>query len=154
LRDLFIQSCLRDKGFVVELIEHDDDALVITGDWETQQEAFYEALFACEAEAVDAGLALPRREPTEEELSELYHLYRWTYDCLLENGYPAEQPPSEAEWVESGGRSWHPYSALPYTHMVFAPNTDPPQSIIEEARRIEEMCPDQPDEIRARMTDG
>lgn len=151
-RSLFIEACLRDKGFMAHIIEH-DDATVMQVDYGTQEEAFRQALGACEAEALDAGLAFPRREPTAEELHELYHLYRWTYECLLENGYPTEQPPSEAEWVESGGRSWHPYSALPYSNMIVVPDADQPQSVIEEARTIEETCPDQPDEIRGRMTD-
>lgn len=147
-RSQFLQTCLQDSGFAVQIIEQRGDLTVLQSETGGQDEAFRQAFVTCEAEAERLGLLLPRREPTEDELRELYRLYMWTHQCLIEHDFETTPPPSEEAWIESGGRLWHPYDALPYTHLFIAPGSEQPPGVLDEARRIEETCPDAPGLIR------
>ncbi len=91
-----------------------------------------------------AGLLDQPQPATDEQLRLWYRAFMLTYECLLEHGYPVNPPPSEEEYVESKGTSWHPYDAIPYAGLVAAPGVEPdPETAaeIEAARTLEQTCP-------------
>lgn len=63
------------------------------------------------------GLMLPvDNSPEVNRLT--YPLWLEVHQCLLENGYPTVEPPSEDAFAEGGSRLWNPYAGM--TGLPFA----------------------------------
>lgn len=92
----------------------------------------------------------------EDVYSEMYDLYQWTQNCLIENGLATVEPPTKDRWVEDAQTTlvWHPYDAIDGAFEILAPGADhSPQAIarVAEVARIAEICPAAHHAIVARM---
>lgn len=101
-------ACFRDNGFEGEL---DDDLGISTKVPPEQQDRFFEVNRTCR-EAVAEKLGLQFGLPSEEVLRRTYRMYLYIRQCMVQTGYPTDEPPSMERFVESGGSLWHPYNAF------------------------------------------
>jgi len=103
----FMERCIESAGFEVEI--QDGGIQVRPG----AQRSFYDEVKAkCDADAVDSGLVGAQEPPDERELAAWYDAYELTYDCMVREGFPVNPMPSKDSFVESDGRSWHPYELV------------------------------------------
>jgi hypothetical protein len=139
---LFLQACLADLGFSVEI---DAFAGSVTADMGGQPEAYDAAWWECKTRAEDAGLDYAFRPRTEEELRLGYEGRLLLQDCLVENGYEVGPVPSEEAFVESGGQ-WHPFEAIPFAWVTNLPENSPPDLVaaMEASRELRETCEENP----------
>lgn len=112
--DRFIVSCLAEFGIAAETLadkypdaDLSDGGVFIPDSY--QQESVQTALKQCREDAVAAGLERDFEDP--DVLREVYRELIDLYDCLVENDFPATEPPSLEVFVESDG-NWHPSTAM------------------------------------------
>jgi len=124
-------ECVRGRGFDVEVTF---DGGVSYGTVPRDQElALHEAIYRCQvAYPVHPRYRLPW---TEQMIRVLYEYYvDELVPCLVDQGYPAQEPPSWETFLASHGteREWNPYA-------VVVDRDDP-----QEWRAINETCPQAP----------
>ena len=106
----YLASCVESAGFSVKLDLHEQSLEASPGP--SQTERYREVLRLCEEAAINSGLVGPVLPPTEADLALQYQAFQLTYQCLIDAGLPAPEPPSEQVYVDSGGKAWHPYTLL------------------------------------------
>ncbi len=77
----------------------------------------YAADTACGLYPEVYGIVAPETPPGEEELRARYEHQLEVRECLVEHGYPTDQPPSFDAYVAGGG-IWDAYSAIGSDHVV------------------------------------
>lgn len=139
---LFLQACLADLGFSVEI---DPFAGSIEGPSADQADAYDAAWWECKTRAEEAGLDRPFRPRTEDELRLSYAGLLLLQECLVENGYEAGPVPSEESFVDSGGQ-WHPFEALPFASVTNLPDNPPADLVaaMEASQKLRETCEESP----------
>lgn len=147
---LLIERCMNEAGFSIT-IEGDNSARGITIQGPVvppDQEALaWDTMEECREEPIAAGLVLPF--PTEFDHDEHVEVYNFwievTIPCLLEHGYPINQPQSLDAFIQfqSGGPGsyWHPFDAVA-GYDEFRP--DRPDS---PGERVWKDCPIHPDDV-------
>lgn len=139
---LFLQACLADLGFSVEI---DPFSGAVVADMGGQPKAYDAAWWECKTKAEDAGLDRPFRPRTEEELRLSYEGLLLLQECLVENGYEVGPVPSEEAFVDSGGQ-WHPFEALPFASVTNLPDNPPADLVaaMEASQKLKETCEESP----------
>lgn len=105
----FLETCVADAGFEVEVVPEEGALLAAPGQ---QEDEYRQALALCEEEAFSSGLVGRPTTPGVAELQAWYEAYQLTYACLIEEGFEPDPPPSVELYVEGGGSTWHPYNGL------------------------------------------
>lgn len=107
-------ACIQDRGLAVTLdttlrnqpgIEY-DNRVVDAAEYERTSEA-------CKAELTEQGVWPPAPVVDRAFLEGFYTDLVETKTCLEDEGYAISEPPSLDAFVESEGRTWHPYGDLP-----------------------------------------
>jgi hypothetical protein len=100
---------------------------------------------ACQEAALDRGYFFPIAL-TEEFGRRVYAGYLEVHACMVSNGFPVTEPPSEetflAQWTD-GGEHWHPYGATPFGgSLSVSPDAegDPPANVSAQLE-IQATCP-------------
>ena len=78
-----------------------------------QEAAANEAHLVCEQRAVDEGVIADPMYHPPERLRLWYRAYvEVAYECLVENGFPVDPPPSMEVWVEEFPDTWDPFAIV------------------------------------------
>lgn len=100
---------------------------------------------ACREAALDQGYFFPIAH-TEEFGRRVYIGFLEVHTCMVSNGFPVTEPPSEetflADWTD-GGRHWHPYDATPFgSSLSVSPDAEgnPPENVSAQLA-IQATCP-------------
>lgn len=103
--------CLGEHGFSVTVIGPAESEVAVG----EQDEAFQDAIMECDRRAVNEGVVAQSPLtgfPGPETLALWYRAYvEVAYECLRDNGFPTNPPPSVDEWVENYPDVWHPHDA-------------------------------------------
>lgn len=102
-----MQRCMAEAGFEVEIME---DGGISSRAAPEQIEVRDAAMTRC---ADDRGFSGTPSPLTDEQLEALYDRYLDLNRCMVDAGYPTEDPPSRQAFVDGGGQGWHPYDAVP-----------------------------------------
>ncbi len=102
-----VQQCMSARGWEVKVEEDGSVGGFIPNG---QEDQYDEAKNACFDEV---------RSPSFDEYPEadrrrVYDAFLVTRTCLIDQGYPLDDPPSYQSWTESKGQ-WNPYNQLPET---------------------------------------
>lgn len=155
--EVFLERCLVESGHVMGTrVGHwRGSSIFPTASSEEQSEAWFNAFQRCFDEWQEEGVRPPDYD--EAIYREMYTLYMWTHQCMIDNGFPTSPPPSEDLWVEeklAPRLSWHPYDAVDGAFEVLVPGVEhSPESLARaaEVARIAEICPAAHHEIVAQM---
>lgn len=100
---------------------------------------------ACQEAALDQGYFFPIAL-TEEFGRRVYAGFLEVHACMVSNGFPVPEPPSEetflSDWTD-GGRHWHPYDATPFgSSLSVSPDAEgnPPETVSAQLE-IQATCP-------------
>lgn len=134
-RLLFMASCVEGEGFALTL---DLEEVSWTAQVPPEQQSrFQQVMDKCIAEAEEKGL-IPGT-PTDDEIAEYFERQVRVHDCLIENGYPSQDPPSleryRDQWLGVTGAPWDPYG------MVASELAADPHESQSDWDRIAELCP-------------
>lgn len=119
----FLVRCIRSQGFAVDW-EPGDDGYVVHGG--SQQEAASAASERCRRRAVEIGLVSGESRPADDVLRLWYRAYvEVGYPCMVEHGYPVNDPPSMETWLQQYPNTWSLYAALSPTMVADVEPTCP-----------------------------
>lgn len=104
-----MKACVEGKGFPVDVDVQQRGFSFDLGSDELVEQAKV-AMRAC-TEEVDPARANGPPHLNDQQLAQLYQYVVAQVNCLQEAGYPAEDPPSEQSFIDSGGL-WDPYQSL------------------------------------------
>lgn len=133
-------------GFEMEVVaEPGQDPYLYGQVMPDQDELHSRVRSACRTAAVDAGFFFPLAR-TEEFGQRVYAGFMAVHQCMVSQGFPVTDPPSEetfvADWVTGRGY-WHPYDATPFGgSLSVSPDAegDPPSQVSAQLE-IQETCP-------------
>lgn len=110
-----------------------------------EEDIFNAALNACRDVVLESGdfFILGR---TDADARRVYTGYMRVHQCLVDHGYPVDDPPSEeafvASWVDGGHRDdWHPYSATPAGGPLTVIPGGEPSETSRRQLEIQATCP-------------
>ncbi|NOY56435.1 MAG: hypothetical protein GXP34_10675 [Actinobacteria bacterium] len=106
----YIVSCLESAGFDATV---GSEAGLFTYEVSAgeQTERLRQVQAACEEAVIDSGLVTYPMAASKEELGVRYRADLTIDRCLIDHGFHPSEPPSEEEYIESGG-SWDPFGDL------------------------------------------
>ncbi|PMC75024.1 hypothetical protein [Brachybacterium sp. UMB0905] len=76
------------------------------------EEEFDRVYELCEKELMKAGAIGPPPAADPEYLSAVYDELVEQAQCLTDEGYTVEEPPSRETWIESKGAAWDPWGSV------------------------------------------
>lgn len=104
----FVQACAGQNGQHIDLLVGKPGYSYQGGTQRTR-----DVVEACMAAASAEDWVTPYPFLGSEESNRvLYGLWIGVHECLVENGYPTVEPPSEDAFAEGGSDLWNPYRAM------------------------------------------
>jgi hypothetical protein len=144
----YVAECARQAGVQVDVVAAANPGLAPRGP-STPRDS--EVVGRCLELPGERGWLIPSPFDGGDEGNRLlYDIRVEIYDCLVANGYPTVEPPSEEVFVEEGESSWNPYKGMIGDKLFVSPNA--PGQIPEEAKRqleAQELCGASENEIYA-----
>lgn len=105
-------TCIGEHGFSVTVIEPGHTETSVRPE---QRDAHDAAVRECDRRSVAEGIVAHGISgmAAPDTLRLWYRAYvEVAYECLRENGYPTNPPPSVDEWVENYPNVWHPHEVI------------------------------------------
>lgn len=139
----YVAECVRAAGYQVELVATANPGLVWKGSSTPRRR---EVGGRCKELPEEKGWLIPSPFDGGDEGNRLlYDIRVEIYDCLVANGYPTVEPPSEEVFVEEGETSWNPYEGMIGDKLFVDPNTNwgPTGTMpgdVKRQLRAQELC--------------
>lgn len=144
----YVAECSRQAGVQVDVVAAANPGLAPRGP-STPRDS--EVVGRCLELPGERGWLIPSPfDGTDDANRLLYDIWLEIHDCLVANGYPTTEPPSEEVFVEEGGTGWNPYKGMIGDKLFVSPNA--PGQVPEEVKRqleAQELCGASENEIYA-----
>ena len=142
----WLAECENSFGFDFEVVSQPGQDPTLFGQVPPSRDTFHsEVRRACRAFVAEQGDVF-ELEQTPEFAERVYAGYLKVHECMLANGFPVDEPPSQqtfvSQWVAGGAGSWHPYSATPFGgSLSTSPDAGTGDERVSEQLHIQETCP-------------
>ena len=130
-------ACLTDLGFSVWSTADGRGISVAEG---TPFTLIDPARRACSQKAFEIGLVARDRFDEPDYRALVYRAWTWTYECLVEIGAPAVEPPTLETFIQGGPGVWHPYDGFPEGEVIIMEGAVAPPGV-EEILEMQRACP-------------
>lgn len=150
----YVAECARQAGVQVDVIATANPGLAPRRP-STPRDS--EVVGRCLELPGEKGWLIPSPFDGSDEGNRLLYAIRVDiYDCLVANGYPTVEPPSQELFVEEGESAWNPYEGMFGDKLFVSPNATgdiPPE--IQRQLEAQELCGASENEIYAqRLAQG